>query len=194
MIKINLLPVREWRRREAVRRQISLLFLSTLLLFVALFAVGVTYQQKLSARRDKLHELEAKKRKLQFVEKKIAQIKAKQRELEEKFKAMEQLQQGRTKTVQVLDEVVSALPIDRVWLTSLTYDGSRLVLSGVALDNHTVALFMRRIEASPWFSSVRLTNTSLTKRQDQQLTNFGLTIAVNQQPSPPGGKGKKGKG
>ncbi len=192
MIEINLLPVREWRRREAVRRQVSLLILSTLLLFVALFAVGVTYQQRLQARRAELRRLEAQKRKLQFVERKIAQIQATRKELEEKFKTMEQLQQGRTRTVQVLDQVVQALPVDRVWLTRLAFDGKQITMSGVALDNHTVALFMRRLEASPWFSGVRLTNTSLTRRQDQQLTNFGLTVAVGQPPAraKAGGKGK----
>ncbi len=178
MIKINLLPVREWRRREAVRRQISLLFLSTLLLFVTLFAVGVTYQQKLQNRRAKLRELEARKKQLVFVEKKIKEINAKRKELEVKFEAMERLQEGRTKTVQVLDDIVSAIPIDRVWLTSLKYSGSSVVLSGVALDNHTVALFMRRIQASPWFSSVKLTSTSLTRKNEHQLTNFALTITV----------------
>ncbi len=189
MIKINLLPVREWRRKEAVRRQISLLFLSTVLLFVTLLAVGLTYQQKLQGRRAKLRELEAKKKQLVFVEKKINQVNAKRKELEVKFAAMERLQQGRTKTIQVLDELVSAIPIDRVWLNKLTYSSNKITLQGVALDNHTVALFMRRLEASPWFTSVKLTRTSLIKRQEHQLTNFGLTISVADNVN-----SKKGKG
>ena len=120
MIQINLLPVREWRKKEAVRLQISVFILFLVLLTVALLAVGLTIQGKLSAQRQELKSLEKNKAKLAYVNKKIEGVNKKRKQVEDKFKAIEKLQEGRTATVKILDEIVSSIPIDRLWLTRLS--------------------------------------------------------------------------
>ncbi len=190
MIRINLLPVREWRRREAVRQQISIFLLSLLLLLAILLGSGITIQGKLQGVRDEYHALKQQKQKLAYVDSKIAKLKKKAKEVEAKFRAIETLQTGRTLTTRVMDEVVTALPIDRVWLKGLHLGGNSLQLSGVALDNHTVALFMRRLEASPLFKAVTLQNTRRQVYEGQELMDFKLTINITP-PKPAGEKGKK---
>jgi len=176
VISINLLPVREWKRKEAVRRQVSIFFLSFLLLLVGLFAIGFAIQGKVSAQRAELKKLEAKKARLAYVNKKIKQVKQKSKEIETKFQAIEKLQQGRTRTVKIMDEVVTCLPIDRLWLKGLELKGDTLKLSGIALDNHTVALFMKRLEASPLTKRVKLMNTRRQKIQGHELMQFDLMV------------------
>ncbi len=178
MIAINLLPVREWKKREAVRQQVSIFFLSIVLLLSGLFAVGFGIQGKISAQRAELKRLEAKKAKLAYVNKKIRKVQQKNKEIETKFEAIEKLQQGRTRTVRVLDDVVSSLPIDRLWLTKLDLKDTNLKLSGVALDNHTVALFMRRLQATPTFKKVRLSATHRQEVQGHDLMAFDLSINI----------------
>ena len=178
MIAINLLPVREWKKREAVRQQVSIFFLSIVLLLSGLFAVGFAIQGKISAQRAELKRLEAKKAKLAYVNKKIRQVQQKNKEIETKFKAIENLQKGRTRTVKVLDEVVSSLPIDRLWLTKLDVKNTSLKLSGIALDNHTVALFMRRLQAASIFKKVRLAATKRKEVQGHDLMAFDLNIDI----------------
>ncbi|NPA94102.1 MAG: PilN domain-containing protein [Thermodesulfobacteria bacterium] len=180
MISINLLPVREWKKREAVRRQVSIFILSFILLLVGLLAVGFTIQGKVSAQKKELKQLEARKARLAYVDKKINQAKKKSKEIETKFKAIEKLQQGRTSTVKILDEVVTCLPIDRLWLKNLDLQGSVLKLSGIALDNHTVALFMQRLDASPLTKKVKLINTRRQKIQGHDLMQFDLTVELAQ--------------
>ncbi len=176
MIAINLLPVREWKKRESVRQQISIYFLSLILLSVSLFAVGFAIQGKVSIQREELKKLEARKAKLSYVNKKINQVKKKSKEIETKFSAIEKLQQGRTKTVKILDEVVTSLPINRMWLTNLSLKGETLHVSGIAMDNHTVALFMRRLDASKFTKKVKLNTTRRKNIQGHELMSFDLTV------------------
>ncbi len=174
MISINLLPVREWKKREAVRQQVSVFFLSFVLLIVGLLALGFGIQGKVSAQRKELKRLEARKAQLAYVNKKITLAKRKSKEIEAKFNAIEKLQKGRTRTVKILDEIVTCLPIDRLWLKNLELEGGHLKLSGIALDNHTVALFMRRLDASPSTSKVKLVNTRRQKIKGHDLMQFDL--------------------
>ncbi len=180
MIKVNLLPVRQWRRKEAVRRQISVFFLTLLLLLSVLLAVGITVQGKLVSKRDEIAALEKQKRQLAFVNKKIAKVNKKRKEIENKFSSIEKLQQGRSFTVRAFDEVVTAMPIDRVWLTKMNLSGTKMSLSGVALDNHTVALFMRRLEHSPMVASVTLSMTRKKKIMGKELMEFGLSLGLRE--------------
>ncbi len=193
MISINLLPVREWKKREAVRRLVSVFFLSLVLLLVGLIAVGSTIQGKVIMQRNELRELEAKKRKLAYVDKKLKQVQAKTKEVENKFASIEKLQQGRTFAVQALDEIVTSLPLNRIWLTKLQLSGNHMNLSGIALDNHTIALFMRRLDASSMCSKVKLKSSKQKKVQGHNLMQFSLALNV-EPPKPktePSAKKKK---
>jgi type IV pilus assembly protein PilN len=181
MIQINLLPVREWRRKEAVRKQISIFALSLILLIVCLLSVGLTIQGKLRAQRQDLASLEEKKVKFADLNKKIEEINKKQEQIEDKFKAIEKLKEGRATTVKVLDEIVSSIPVDRLWLTELSLKENNVQLGGVALDNHTVALFMRRLEKSPMCGSVNLIKTTQKSIQGYALMEFGLQVNIQTQ-------------
>ena len=181
MIQINLLPVREWRKKEAVRQQISVFILFLILLTVALLAVGLTIQGKVAAQRQELTSLEEKKAKFAYVNKKIERINKKRKQVEDKFKAIEKLQEGRTTTVKILDEIVTSIPIDRLWLTRLSLKEKNVQLDGIALDNHTVALFMRRLETSPMCRSVNLIKTKQKSIQGHALMEFGLQVNIQTQ-------------
>ncbi|MCD6200120.1 MAG: hypothetical protein DRP37_08945 [Thermodesulfobacteriota bacterium] len=181
MIQINLLPVREWRKKEAVRQQISVFILFLILLTVVLLAVGLTIQGKVVAQRQELTSLEEKKAKFAYVNKKIEKTNKKRKQVEDKFKAIEKLQEGRTTTVKILDEIVSSVPIDRLWLTKLSLKENNVRLDGVALDNHTVALFMRRLETSSMCKSVNLINTKQKSIQGHALMEFGLQVNIQTQ-------------
>lgn len=178
MIRINLLPVREWRRREIVRKQISVFFLSVVLILAVLLGIGVTVQGKIQSRRQEIASLETEKAKLSYVDAKTKAVEEKRKEIEDKFKAIEALQQDRTLAVRVLDEAVTALPLDRLWLTNLSLKGLAFDLSGVALDNHTVALYMRRLGVSPLCQSVDLLNTKRGTIEGHDLMEFKLKAVV----------------
>ncbi|MEA3385617.1 MAG: PilN domain-containing protein [Thermodesulfobacteriota bacterium] len=181
MIQINLLPVREWRKKEAVCQQLSIFVLSLIILMCGLLAAGVTIQKKVKAQLLELASLEMNISKFAYVEKKIEKINKNRQQVENKFEAIEKLQEGRTTTVKILDEIVSSIPIDRLWLTKLSLKENNVQLGGVALDNHTVALFMRRLETSPMCRSINLINTRQKSIQGHALMEFGLQLNIQTQ-------------
>ena len=187
MIKVNLLPVREWKRREQARQQVSVFFLSLIFLVLLGVAATIALQGKLITLRKEAENLNQQKARLAYVNKAINDAENKRTAITEKFQAIENLQKGRTMAIEVLDEVASNIPIDRLWLTNLSLKGDSLNLKGSAMDNHTVALFMRRLQASKMFKSVDLTDIQRTiqarskmspSQSDQELMNFSLKIVI----------------
>lgn len=192
MIRINLLPVREWRKKEILRRQISIFFLSLVLVFVGCLAVGITLRAKVSAVREAHAKLEERKKQLDYVDKTIKDLQAKSQEIENKFAAIEELQRGRTLTLEILDYMSSVIPGERMWISKVNLKDKRLVLTGFALDNHTVAFFMSRLEPFKLFKTVTL--TSIAKRpydeheakargskqnaDVQELMNFEIAVDI----------------
>ena len=72
-----------------------------------------------------------------------------------------------------------------MWLTALTQQGNVLSLTGIALDNQTVADFMDKLKTSPFVQNVELSNSSLRKISDRNLKEFSLTCAISQPKQPP---------
>jgi type IV pilus assembly protein PilN len=85
----------------------------------------------------------------------IEKFKAQKQELERKLKVIEDLNAKKTGPVQILDELSLIIP-DKMWLTTLDNKGDNLVLGGLAVDNTTIATFMKRLQASTHFDNVAL--------------------------------------
>ena len=177
MIKINLLPFRAARRKENIRRQITIYVLSVVLVLVA---VGYFFLNLTGTLSDLADEKAAQKRelakyadtikKIKAIEKKVAQI-------EKKLGVINELEKNKTGPVRLLDEVALAIPKDRLWLKSLQEKKGTLSLSGTAMDNDTVALFMDNLEKSRQITSVDLKSTKLQNLKSYKLnvSNFSLT-------------------
>ncbi len=176
MITINLLPVKEWRQREAVKRQIILFFI-----IIAVFALSFTatifaMNKRLSENKEIVSRLEFEKRKLLYVEKKMKAIRERQKEIDRKFSVIERLQKGRLYTVRLLDEIVTSIPIERLYIDDLTLKKNNVTLSGNSIDNHTVALFMKRLKGSSLIKSVTLGKISKISKDGHDMVTFNLTI------------------
>ncbi|MDY7034950.1 MAG: PilN domain-containing protein [Thermodesulfobacteriota bacterium] len=176
MIKINLLPFRAARKRENVKRQITI---SVLLVSAILLAMLYVYIQLAST----LSNLKTEEKKIKtelatykktinrinFLEKRIKSLKT-------KLAVIKNLQKGKTGPVHLLDEVAMAVPRNKLWLTSLNESKGSLTLTGTAKDNDTVALFMTNLEKSAYIKSVDLQSAKLKPMPAHKLkaSNFVL--------------------
>ncbi|RLB19023.1 MAG: hypothetical protein DRG63_01620 [Deltaproteobacteria bacterium] len=199
MIKINLLPFRAARKKENIKRQISVYVLSVLLL-VCLMVLGFlrlngTLNQVRAEKARKAKELAKYKdtnRQLAKIKKRIKQIKA-------KLQVIRSLEKDKVGPVQLLDEIAMAVPRDKLWLRSLKEHKGKLSLVGTAMDNETVALFMNNLEAAPHIKTVDLKRTKLKvlKKYKLSLTDFELdckTYAYKEKRKVRPGKSKGRKG
>lgn len=172
MIRINLLPFRAARRRENIKQQIMFF---GLIIFLCL-AFMAFYYLKLNDKVNGLIEEESNLNKelagykkeldeIKSLEKKIAQVRT-------KLDVIKKLEDGKTGPVLLLSDIAGAVPKDRLWLRSLSEKKGSLSLSGTAMDNETVALFMNNLEKTDQVIEPP-EPTSLDSRTIQQ---FRLTV------------------
>lgn len=178
MIHINLFPVKQIKKRIKARNE--LLCFVLILAFFGLCLGGHTWSMSKSADKisGQIKKLEKKKAENQHILKQIEELKQAKLNLETKLDVIKRLRMDSQVTVRVLDEITDNTPADRIWLKSLQQSSGQLRFSGVALDNATIAAYMRDMTASPFFASADLKKSSQTVIQGQKLKSFSMTLVV----------------
>jgi type IV pilus assembly protein PilN len=169
MIRINLLPFRADRKKENVRRQVSLFLLSLVLVLIIAFYYNFDLNSKVGKLNKKIKETNAELTKYNEINKEIARIRKNLENLRKKLAVIEQLESDRYAPVILLDTMTQVLVAKRMWFDELVVQDNTVKISGIALDEKTVADFMVRLQKSGLFSEVRLNSV---KRQEVQKTNL----------------------
>jgi type IV pilus assembly protein PilN len=155
MIRINLLPLKEAQRALGRRRQVSVAALS---LSVALLMMVVPYvlqgRQLAHVDRD-IERLNAEVAKLNEQAREVRDLEKKRAELKAKLKVIDDLQQKRVGPVRMLEDLGVAVP-EKLWLVEFSDVNNTATITGMALDNQTIATFMRRLQGSKYFYDVDL--------------------------------------
>lgn len=202
MIRINLLPHREERRR-AQRRQLGVLAggIAGLALAIALLVHGV-FAGYIASQDDRNDYL---KRANSGLDKEITEIKRLKDEIQallSRKRIIETLQSDRTRPVVLLEDLVRQTP-DGVYLKSLKQQGLKVSVSGYAQSSARVSMFMRNLQAteivensptSPQLVEIKASNVSGRRLAEFSL-NFSLkpTLTAEKQPaSAPAPAKKKG--
>ena len=172
MIRINLLPFRAARKRENVRQQLMVYGLSVAFAVVVMGWLWVDLRGEVSQKEEKQNQLSVELKKYDKVLKQIAELEKQVKAVNEKLAVIKDLEKGKTGPVLLLDEIAMAVPVDKLWLKTLSEGKGNLTMSGTAMDNETVALFMDNLEASEHISSVDLVNVST-----QNVPTFKLTVS-----------------
>ena len=83
--------------------------------------------------------------------------------------------------------MTQVLITNRMWLVSLDDQETSVTISGIALDNKTVADFMVGLQNSGLFSNVNLKSIKHQEVQKAKLKGFQITCTKTapQQPEPP---------
>lgn len=154
----------------------------------ALIITGYLQLQKAKTLEQQISSLNVKKESYTPTLNKIAKLKKEREDLTRKTDIIKQLKMDSSLTVRVVDETAAKLDNQRMWLESLQQQGNTLSLSGVALDNQTIAQFMDNLKASPFVGDVSLTNSSLKVVSGRNLKSFELSSAVSLPTTPPAAK------
>jgi type IV pilus assembly protein PilN len=173
MIEINLLPLRAARKRESLRFQLSIFFLTIFFVFII-----VAYLSWSSGKREKRIDTQLKlvQEELVRLNKEVGEIdelKQRKAKLEQKLAVIRDLDKGRLRAAYILGELSQRTP-EKVWIESLDKSGKSIKLTGVALDNETIANFMTVLEHSKYFDGVELEITEQIDRGGLKLMKFSL--------------------
>lgn len=166
MIRINLLPYRSARIKENIRKQISIFFLVIVLTLVVLYAMTSALNNKIVTLKEETNQVNQQIKKYKEKAHRVMKIKADLKALEEKLVIVKSLQSQRDKQLILFDKMTGFIVPGRMWLQSLSVDGNKVMLRGVAFDNPTIAQFMNNLEKSSLFGKVDLKSSKKQKIQD----------------------------
>jgi type IV pilus assembly protein PilN len=186
MIDINLLPVREARRKADVRQLGMQVLLAGILGTASIGFVHSHVESRISETEERIRQMEADIKQFQPQLDQVAAFRKKKASLEKKIEVIEDLDRARTGPVRVMSELATHMP-DRVWLTNLTTDGNAIKMKGEGMDNELVAVLMRALKESPYFDNVDLQSTELgNSKQGLKLVKFNIEATVaSQKPAKP---------
>ncbi len=199
MIRINLLPFRAARRRENIKRQVSIYGLSVIFLLTLMGYFWLDVRGVGNALRAEKTRREADLAPYADITARLNEIRAKIEETRAKLGVIQALEKGKTGPVQLLEEISLAVPRDRLWLQSLEEKNGILTLRGTAMDHDTVALFMGNLERGAFIRSVDLNSTRLRELAEYRVSvsDFVLsckTGAFREEPPETPASGRKKTG
>ncbi len=186
MIKINLLPVREERRRLGARQEQMLFLLVLVLVFVGIFLWHSAVNRKIKDLRFQISSTDAKITELAKVVAEVEKFKKDKKVLEEKIAVIDKLKRNRQLQVHYMDELNRALT-PQVWITFYQQQGVNLAIRGRSLSTDDIADFMRKLDASEFFEDVRLVQTTQTSvalgSRSVKVNDFSLQVTVTSGPA-----------
>ena len=177
MIRINLLPFRATRKKENIRRQVSIFLLSLAFMLIILFYFNFSLSSEIGNLSTKIKDTQSDLDKYDKINKEIAEIKKKLDNLKKKMAVMDTLEANRFAPVRLMDTMTQVIVSKRMWFTNLKSKDKLVNITGVALDNTTVADFMVRLENSGLFKEVDLKTIKRAKSQKgatSRLINFSV--------------------
>ena len=159
MIRINLLPLKEAQRALGRRRQMSVALLSFSVALLMMVVPFVLQGRQLANLDSEIQQLNAELTKLNEQTREVRDPDKKRLELNAKLKVIENLKQKRVGPVRILEDLSEAAP-EKLWLVEFNDLSGNATITGMALDNQTIATFMRHLQASKYFYDVDLEKSS----------------------------------
>ena len=175
MVYINLLPIREIKKRIKAIQQLSLFGVIFVSILAAVGAFWFYQANIVSALGNEITTLTEEKQRYNKILVQIAKLEKDKKLIESKIEVINKLQKTKALTVHVLDEIAKLTPSKRMWLTSLNQSGMSVKLTGMALDNQTIAKYMETLKMSDYINEVNLLNTTLSVFAGRNLKSFTLS-------------------
>ncbi len=178
MIRINLLPIKQLKKLIQARSEVLGLVVLVAVILLGIAMVALAQSAKVSNLQTTNSELTKKRQSYQSILNEIAKLQKDKENLVTKLEMIGKLKKGSQVTVRVLDDLANLTPTNRLWLNSLDQKPGSLLISGIALDNSTIAQFMKSLDESPYFTSPKLSRSSLTEVGGRKLKQFSLTCGI----------------
>lgn len=169
MIRINLLSVKETERALGRRQQNSLILLGGVVLLAAMILPTLMQIRRLSGLERQVQEVEREISRYNEQVKEVENLEKLNLELKSKISVIEELEKKRVGPARVLADLSVATP-EKLWLVEFTETGGGAKITGVALDEETVSVFMRQLKASPYFYNVDLDEVVQQAKQQGKQT------------------------
>lgn len=182
MVKINLLPHREEKRRQRKNAFVVMLAMGAVLGAIVVLAVGGVIASKISNQTQRNDFIKAENSKLDVQIKEIASLKEEIEALKARQQAVEDLQSDRNQPVYLMDELVKQVP-EGIYLKSFKQEAQRVVLNGYAQSNERVSELLRNLSNnSPWLERpdlVEIRSANVGQGKDaKRIFDFTVNVGI----------------
>jgi type IV pilus assembly protein PilN len=180
MIRINLLPHREERRKQRKLAFFKMLAMSALVGAGIALGIGGYIAAQIANQDQRNQFIKAENVRLDAQIKEIATLKQEIEALKARQQAVEDLQSDRNQPVYLMDELVKQVP-EGIYLRSFKQENQRVVLVGFAQSNERVSELLRNLgNNSPWLERpdlIEIRSTAVGQGKDSKKV-FDFTVNV----------------
>lgn len=184
MIRINLLPVREIKAEVGRRNDLIVAGLALALTAVMIVGIYLFQSYRRSSLEKELADLQSEIITLNVQVKEVGDLEKKISDLKSKLQVIENLNKKKIGPVRVMESLSSATP-GRLWLTEFKESSGSLSLNGTAIDNQTIADFLRALARSVYFKDIDLIESSQDEKIRPAVKKFSVKGQLLYQPPPP---------
>jgi type IV pilus assembly protein PilN len=182
MIRINLLPHREARRKQNKNAFFRMLILAAIFGAAVVFAVWAFINSKINDQDARNAYITAENKKLDKQIEEIASLKQDIDALKARQQAVEDLQGDRNQPVYLLDELVKQVP-EGIFLRSFKQEGQKVSMIGVAQSNERVSELLRNLTSnSPWLEKPELieikASTVAQGKDTKKVFDFTMNVGI----------------
>lgn len=175
MIRINLLPYRDMRRRKQILKYILVAISGLAVTALLLLAAHSWANLELADAKSSLQDIQQQNKALKVKIGELSEFKEVQAEVQKKLELVDKLQRGRFRSLQTLQALSVAIP-KNVWLTRVQDNGGTISISGLGESNRAVSGFMRSLEEQAVFSGVSLQVIKRESVGGVALRSFSLNM------------------
>ena len=177
MIRVNLLPHREIRRRRLQQQFFITLGVVVLagagIWFVVHSSLSNTYEGQISRNQYLTQEIAKLDKEIEDI-KKLKEMTA---ALLARKKVVETLQSNRAEVVHLLDDLARQLP-DGIYLKAIKQEGARVTINGFTQSQARVSTLMRNLEASQHLEHANLIEIKAVPQANSRINEFTLNVNI----------------
>jgi type IV pilus assembly protein PilN len=180
MIRVNLLPHREEKRKRRQQQFMTLAGISAVIGLLVVGAVWLFLDNQVDQQKANVTYMKSEIDKLDKQIEEIRKIREETAALLAKKQVVESLQSNRSEPVQLLDQLLRQLP-EGVYLKSIKQTGPKVNVLGYAQSNARVSTLMRNLGASPYLENPELVEIKAVPAPDKtgnRINEFSMNISI----------------
>jgi len=183
MIRINLLPHREEKRKERCKQfyvTAGLMFLLGVAVLLLVHVVNAGDLDQQSARNKFLQDEVA------TLDNEIDAIKNLRSQIDRllaRKQVIESLQSDRAETVHLFNELAARIP-PGVFLTTMSQSGSKITLKGYAQSNARVSIMMSSLNDSPFLGGSEVVKSVAELLNNRRMYSFEINVYIEKSSTP----------
>ncbi len=177
MAYLNLLPWREAQRKQQQARFVTMLSVTGVVTFLAVFGISAIFSAKVEGQNSRNNYLQSEITILDQRIVEINQLEEKKKNLQRRIELIAELQRSRNLGTQIMDEIAKVVPAG-VYLSSLEKKGPSLLLVGKSESNNRLSNMLRSVESSELLSDPLLEFIEAGQDSSQLLSDFKMHLMV----------------